>query len=167
MIRLVIDNNGKEGIIEIALNKQEAPITCDNFEKLVKEGFYDGTIFHRIIRDFMAQGGGYVLDGNTLDEKKAKEIKGEFASNGIINNIKHEKGVISMARTMVKDSASSQFFICTATCPHLDGEYAAFGKVVKGMDVVEELNNARTEFVSNYLADFPYPVITIKKAEVI
>ncbi len=167
MIRLTIDLNGEIGIIDIRLHKEEAPITCENFEKLVKEGFYDGTIFHRIINNFMAQGGGYYLEGNEIVEKNASTIKGEFISNGVNNNIKHIKGVVSMARTQVFDSASSQFFICTTSCSHLDGAYAAFGSVVHGMDVVDKLNNARTEFIDNYLQDFPYPVITIMKAEII
>ena len=116
----------------------------------------------------MVQTGGYKMDGNTLIEAgEVETIKGEFSSNGVVNNLKHTLGVVSMARTNVKDSATSQFFICTADAPHLDGQYAAFGKVIgeESYKVLAELNQARTEFVSNAFADFPYPFITIKSIE--
>ena len=122
------------GTIELELYGEEAPITVANFVKLANEGFYEGLTFHRIISGFMIQGGGYDVDGY---EKDADSIKGEFSSNGIKNKIKHERGVISMARTEIKDSASSQFFIMHETDSYLDGEYAAFGKVVSGMEVVD------------------------------
>ncbi len=126
--------NGKT--IEIELDEKAAPVTAANFKKLVKEGFYDGLTFHRIIPGFMIQGGD--PNGNGTGGSK-EHIKGEFASNGWNNPIKHVRGVISMARAMNPDSASSQFFIMHKTSPHLDGEYAAFGHVVNGMDTVDEI----------------------------
>ncbi len=121
--------NGKN--IDIELDEENAPISTENFLKYVDDGFYNGTIFHRVIPGFMIQGGGFTDNEPAIKEKKATypPIKGEFASNGISNPIKHKKGVISMARTFIKDSATSQFFICVANCDYLDGEYAAFGKV--------------------------------------
>ena len=121
--------NGKN--IDIELDEVNAPISTENFLKYVDDGFYNGTIFHRVIPGFMIQGGGFTDNEPAIKEKKATypPIKGEFASNGISNPIKHKKGVISMARTFIKDSATSQFFICVANCDYLDGEYAAFGKV--------------------------------------
>lgn len=167
MIRITLDT--KE-TIDVLLYENKAPITVKNFLKLIDQKYFDGVIFHRIIKDFMVQAGGYKIDGNNLIEAgDAETIKGEFEANGIKNDIKHVKGVISMARTNIKDSASSQFFICTADVPHLDGQYAAFGKVAddKSLEVLEKLNNARTEFVSNAFADFPYPFITIESIRVI
>lgn len=164
-VRLTLDN---EKFMDIELYPEVAPISVANFLKLVDAKFFDGVIFHRIIRDFMVQTGGYKLDGNNLIEAgDADTIKGEFESNGVKNDLAHTLGVISMARTSVKDSASSQFFICTADAPHLNGQYAAFGKVVgeESYKVLEELNQARTEFVNNMFADFPYPFITVKKIE--
>ena len=133
--------NGKK--IKLELYPEIAPITVENFEKLVKEGFYDGLIFHRVIEGFMIQGGcpeGTGMGGHGL------HIKGEFASNGVKNDLKHTRGVISMARSMMKDSAGSQFFIMHMDAPHLDGDYAAFGKVVEGMDVVDEIATTKTSF---------------------
>ena len=164
-VRMTLDN---EKFIDMELYEDVAPISVKNFLKLVDAHYFDGIIFHRIIKNFMVQTGGYKIDGNELYEAdEVESIKGEFASNGVENNLKHTLGVVSMARTNVKDSASSQFFICTADAPHLDGQYAAFGKVIgeESYKVLEELNNARTEFVSNAFADFPYPFITIKTIE--
>ena len=133
--------NGKQ--IKLELDHAAAPITAANFEKLVKEGFYDGLIFHRVIEGFMIQGG----DPTGPGMGGAKEnIKGEFAMNGWNNPLKHTRGVISMARSQMPDSASSQFFIMHADAPHLDGSYAAFGKVTEGMDVVDEIAACRTGF---------------------
>ena len=154
--------------LDIELYPDVAPISVKNFLKLVDQKFFNGVIFHRIIRDFMVQTGGYKLDGNNLIEAgEAETIKGEFESNGIKNDLAHTLGVVSMARTSIKDSASSQFFICTADAPHLNGQYAAFGKVVgeESYKVLEELNQSRTEFVNNMFADFPYPFITVKSIE--
>lgn len=124
------------GTIEVELYGEAAPITVENFVKLVKEGFYDGLTFHRVISGFMIQGGD--PNGNGTGGSDAT-IKGEFSSNGVDNNIKHERGVLSMARSSANDSASSQFFIMHEVAPHLDGEYAAFGKVTSGMDVVDAI----------------------------
>lgn len=133
--------NGKE--IKLELNAEAAPITVENFLSLVKEGFYDGLIFHRVIPGFMIQGGDPLGNGMGGSEKK---IKGEFASNGHPNPIRHTRGVISMARAMDKNSASSQFFIMHADAPHLDGQYAAFGKVVEGIETVDEIASIPTDF---------------------
>lgn len=124
------------GTIEVELDPKEAPLTCENFIELANEGFYDNLTFHRIIKGFMIQGGDPNGDGTGGSEKT---VKGEFSSNGVENNLSHERGVISMARSSDKDSASSQFFICDADDPFLDGDYAAFGKVIKGMDVVDKI----------------------------
>jgi peptidyl-prolyl cis-trans isomerase B (cyclophilin B) len=137
MVQIEMENGG---IIKIELYPDIAPISAANFEKLVKEGFYDGTEFHRVIAGFMIQGGAGV------GGKHADTIKGEFAQNGIKNDLKHERGVVSMARTMVPDSATSQFFIMHENAPHLDGAYAAFGRVTEGMDVVDEIAECRTDF---------------------
>ncbi|WP_294409465.1 peptidylprolyl isomerase [uncultured Ruminococcus sp.] len=133
--------NGKN--IKIELYPEVAPITVANFEKLVKEGFYDGLIFHRVIKGFMIQGGD--PEGTGMGGAKEK-IKGEFRANGIANDLKHTRGVISMARSMMPNSASSQFFIMHKDAPHLDGNYAAFGKVVEGMDVVDEIAETEVNF---------------------
>ena len=126
--------NGKN--IKIELYPDVAPITVANFEKLVKEGFYDGLIFHRVISGFMIQGGDPT--GTGMGGAKEK-IKGEFLANGVRNDLKHTRGVISMARSNEPDSASSQFFIVQADSTYLDGQYAAFGKVTKGMDIVDKI----------------------------
>ena len=133
--------NGKE--IELELYPEHAPITVKNFEKLVGEGFYDGLTFHRVIRGFMIQGGDPLGNGMGGSDDK---IKGEFRSNGVNNPIKHTRGVLSMARSMNPNSASSQFFIMHQDAPHLDGQYAAFGKVISGMDVVDEIASIPTDF---------------------
>ncbi|MCI5579479.1 MAG: peptidylprolyl isomerase [Oscillospiraceae bacterium] len=133
--------NGKE--IKLELYPDKAPITVDNFLKLVNEGFYDGLIFHRVIKDFMIQGGD--PEGTGMGGAKEK-IKGEFSANGVPNDVKHVRGVISMARAMNPNSASSQFFIVHKDAPHLDGQYAAFGKVVEGMDVVDEIADVKTDY---------------------
>ena len=140
MIRITMEN-GKT--IDIALDKTAAPLTCENFEKLVKSGFYDGLTFHRVIPGFMIQGGdpqGTGMGG------PGYRIKGEFSHNGFKNDLKHERGVLSMARSMMPDTAGSQFFIMHAKAKHLDGEYAAFGMVIEGMDVVDAIANAATDY---------------------
>ena len=141
MVQIEMENGKK---IKIELYPDAAPITVANFEKLVKEGFYDGLIFHRVIKDFMIQGGDPTGTGmGGADEK----IKGEFIINGVNNMVRHERGVISMARSADPNSASSQFFIVHKTSPHLNGQYAAFGKVVEGMDVVDEIAEAATDYM--------------------
>ncbi len=145
--------NGKK--IKIELYPDVAPITCENFEKLVKDGFYDGLTFHRVISGFMIQGGCPLGNGTG---GPGWNIKGEFSSNGVKNDLKHTRGVISMARSMMPDSAGSQFFIMHEDAPHLDGQYAAFGKVVEGMDVVDEI----ADVVTNY-NDMPLEPQVMKK----
>jgi len=153
--------------IKCELYPEVAPITVGNFLKLVDEDFYDCTVFHRIIDNFMIQTGGYFLDGSNLYTKDAETIKGEFKSNGVENNIKHEPGVLSMARATAKDSASSQFFICTATPSHLDGDYAAFGKTIdeESLKVAIEISKVDTMNIGYGLTDFPEVPITITHIE--
>ena len=126
--------NGKK--IKLDLYPEYAPITVENFESLVKKGFYNGLTFHRVISGFMIQGG--CPDGTGCGGP-GYSIKGEFSSNGVKNDLKHSRGVISMARSGMPNSAGSQFFIMHQNAPHLDGQYAAFGKVIEGMDVVDEI----------------------------
>ncbi|MCF0108583.1 MAG: peptidylprolyl isomerase [Erysipelotrichaceae bacterium] len=133
-------NTGKT--MEGELYPEVAPITVENFVKLVKEGFYSGIIFHRVIRGFMIQGGDPTGTG-TGGSKET--IKGEFLSNGFDNKLKHTRGVLSMARTMIPDSASSQFFIMHQDAPHLDGSYAAFGKLTDGFDTLDDIANTWTD----------------------
>ena len=151
MITIEMENGGK---ITLELYPDKAPITVANFEKLVKEGFYNGLTFHRIIPGFMIQGGDPLGNGMGGSDKK---IKGEFKSNGVNNDIKHVRGVISMARSYDPNSASSQFFIMHADAPHLDGQYAAFGKVTSGMEVVDEIASIPTDY-----SDRPKIAVRIK-----
>ncbi len=138
------------GVIEAELYPEIAPITVKNFEDLVEKKFYDGLIFHRVIPGFMIQGG--CPRGNGTGGP-GYEIKGEFAANGVKNDLKHTRGVLSMARAMDPDSAGSQFFIMHADAPHLDGQYAAFGKVTSGMEVVDQIASVRTDFRDKPLKD--------------
>lgn len=143
MANPIVDIKMKDGgIIKVELYPEIAPISVENFLKLVNSGFYNGLIFHRVIKGFMIQGG--CPDGTGMGGP-GWQIKGEFASNGVKNDLKHERGVLSMARSMMKDSAGSQFFIMHKDAPHLDGEYAAFGKVIEGMDVVDAIASTRTD----------------------
>ena len=156
MVVIEMENGGK---IEIELYPETAPITVKNFEKLVSEGFYDGLIFHRVIPGFMIQGGDPLGNGmGGADEK----IKGEFAANGHKNDLKHTRGVISMARAYDPNSASSQFFIMHADAPHLDGQYAAFGKVVSGMETVDEIASIPTDY-----SDRPKIAMRMKKVSLL
>lgn len=133
----------EHGSIVIELFPEVAPITVENFKKLVSEDFYDGLIFHRVIKNFMIQGGDPKGNGTGGSDEK---IVGEFSENGIENDLKHSRGVISMARSNDPNSASSQFFICHADCSELDGKYAAFGKVVYGLEVVDSIASVRTNY---------------------
>jgi peptidyl-prolyl cis-trans isomerase B (cyclophilin B) len=152
MVIIEMENGAK---IEIELYPEVAPITVKNFEKLVSDGFYDGLIFHRVIPGFMIQGGDPLGNGmGGADEK----IIGEFAANGHKNDLKHTRGVISMARAYDPNSASSQFFIMHADAPHLDGQYAAFGKVVSGMETVDEIASIPTDY-----SDRPKMAMRMKK----
>ena len=155
MVIIEMDNGGT---IELELYPDAAPKTVANFLKLVGQGFYDGLIFHRVIPGFMIQGGD--PQGNGMGGSK-ENIIGEFRANGFNNPIKHTRGVISMARAMSPNSASSQFFIMHADAPHLDGQYAAFGKVVSGMEVVDEIASIPTDF-----SDRPKIAIRMKKVYV-
>ncbi len=152
MIVIEMENGGK---IELELDAKAAPITVENFEKLVREGFYDGLIFHRVISGFMIQGG--CPEGTGMGGP-GYHIKGEFAANGVENPIKHVRGVVSMARAQDPDSAGSQFFIMHADAPYLDGQYAAFGKVISGMEVVDQIADAVTDY-----SDRPYDDIVMKR----
>lgn len=140
-VNIVIDTN--MGEIKAELYPDVAPITVKNFVDLIKKGFYNGLTFHRVIEGFMIQGG--CPKGNGTGGP-GYCIKGEFRANGVENDLKHERGVLSMARAMDPDSAGSQFFIMHETSPHLDGQYAAFGKVTDGMNVVDRIASVRTDF---------------------
>ena len=131
------------GVIKAELYPEVAPNTVNNFVSLVKQGFYDGIIFHRVIPGFMIQGGDPKGVGSG---GPGYSIKGEFNSNGFKNDLLHTRGVLSMARTMAPNSAGSQFFIMHEDAPHLDGQYAAFGKVIEGIEVVDEICKVRTDY---------------------
>ncbi len=153
MVVIEMENGGK---IKLELYPEIAPITVKNFLSLVESGFYDGLTFHRVIPGFMIQGGCPLGNGMGGSDKK---IKGEFYHNGVKNDLKHERGVISMARTMDPNSASCQFFIMHSDAPYLDGQYAAFGRVTEGMDTVDEIATIPTGF-----ADKPKVRVGIKRA---
>ena len=135
MKKLIIEMENGD-VMKGELYPEIAPITVENFEKLVNEGFYDGLIFHRVIPGFMIQGG--CPDGTGMSGP-GYQIKGEFAANGVENNLKHSRGVLSMARAMDPNSAGSQFFIMVQDAPHLDGQYASFGKITEGLEVADKI----------------------------
>ena len=148
------------GVIRAELYPDIAPITVENFLSLAEKGFYDGLIFHRVISGFMIQGGdptgtGMGGPGHT--------IKGEFRANGVVNNIKHERGVLSMARSMMPDSAGSQFFIMHKTSPHLDGQYAAFGRVIEGIEVVDRIASAKTDRSDRPVTEQKMKKVTVQR----
>ena len=146
------------GEMTAELYPDKAPKTVENFLKLINEGFFSGMIFHRVIKGFMIQGGGYTAD---FKEKDASSIYGEFAANGFPqNDLKHKRGVLSMARTSIPNSASSQFFIMHMDAPHLDGQYAAFGALTSGIEVVDKIANLKTDYY-----DCPREVPVIEKIE--
>lgn len=147
------------GVIEVELFPEIAPISVQNFIKLAGEGFYNGLIFHRVIPGFMIQGG--CPNGNGMGGP-GYTIKGEFSANGVPNSLKHTRGVLSMARAMNPNSAGSQFFIMHQDAPHLDGQYAAFGKVIEGMDVVDKIASVRTDYNDKPLEDQVIEVMTVK-----
>ena len=138
IVTITMENGGQ---IKAELYPDKAPITVENFKKLVKQGFYDGLTFHRVIEGFMIQGGCPRGDGTG---GPGYQIKGEFSRNGVANDLKHTRGVLSMARSSSPNSAGSQFFIMHEDAKHLDGQYAAFGKVTEGMDVVDAIANTKT-----------------------
>lgn len=154
--------NGKSFVI--TLYPEVAPITCANFQKLVEQGFYNGLTFHRVVDAFMAQGGDPLGNGTGGSEET---IKGEFSSNGVDNGISHQRGVISMARSGDPDSASSQFFICYADCTFLDGDYAAFGEVTEGMEVVDGFLEVPRSMGGDGAVSAPDDNIVMDKVEMI
>ena len=139
MVRITMEDGG---IIDIELNEEAAPITCENFKKLVGQGFYNGLTFHRVIPNFMIQGGCPLGNGTG---GPGYHIYGEFHGNGFQNDLKHKRGILSMARSMYPNSAGSQFFIMHEDAPHLDGQYAAFGAVTEGIEVVDQIAGTRTD----------------------
>lgn len=152
------------GEITAELYPDKAPTTVENFISLIKDGFFSGLIFHRVIKGFMIQGGGFTED---FEQKKADPIKGEFIANGFMSNdIRHKRGVLSMARTQDPDSASSQFFIMHEDAPHLDSQYAAFGKVTEGIEVVDRIASVKTGNYGWY-GDVPKTPVVIDKIEII
>jgi len=155
LAELIMENGGT---IKLELYHNIAPITVENFVSLANKNFYDGLIFHRVISGFMIQGG----DPNGVGTGgPGYHIKGEFAVNGVPNNISHKRGVISMARSMAYDSAGSQFFLMHKDAPHLDGAYAAFGKVIEGMEVVNAIAETATDYSDRPMADQVMKTVTV------
>ena len=144
--------------IKIELYPEIAPNTVNNFISLVQKGFYNGLIFHRVIKGFMIQGG--CPDGTGMGGP-GYGIKGEFITNGVQNNLKHDKGVLSMARSQSPNSAGSQFFIMHEYSPHLDGQYAAFGKVIEGLEVVDEIATVKTGYGDRPVVDQRIQEVTV------
>ena len=147
------------GVIKCELYPEVAPESVNNFISLINKHFYDGLIFHRVINGFMIQGGD--PDGTGMGGP-GYEIKGEFSQNGFKNDLKHSEGVLSMARTMIPDSAGSQFFIMHKNSPHLDGAYAAFGKVIDGMDVVNKIAETATDYSDRPLQPQVMKTVTVE-----
>ena len=158
-MKAIIEVN-KYGIIEVELDPSVAPLTVENFVKLANKGFYNGLTFHRVIKGFMIQGG--CPKGNGTGGP-GYTIKGEFSANGVNNPLKHTRGVISMARAMDPNSAGSQFFIMHQDAPHLDGQYAAFGKVTKGIEVVDAIASVKTNYYDMPLEKVVINNINIKE----
>ena len=153
------------GTMTAELYPEMAPLTVANFLKLARESFFDGLIFHRVISGFMLQGGGY---NEQMEEKHTDAIRGEIAANGFKQNtLKHGRGVLSMARTSDPNSASSQFFIMHAPAPYLDGQYAAFGKVIEGDAVIDQIANVQTGNYGWYMQDVPMDPVVIEKLEIL
>lgn len=153
------------GTMTAELYPEKAPKTVANFVKLCEEGFFDGLIFHRIIKGFMIQGGGY---NEEMDHKDADSIKGEFKANGFMtNDLKHTRGVLSMARTSDPDSASSQFFVMHMDAPHLDAQYAGFGKLTEGFEVLDAIASVKTGNYGWYMQDVPKTPVVIETIAVV
>ena len=146
-------------IMKAELYPEIAPNTVNNFISLIKSGYYDGLIFHRVIKGFMIQGG--CPEGTGMGGP-GYSIKGEFAQNGVKNDLRHTAGVLSMARSMMPDSAGSQFFIMHKNAPHLDGSYAAFGKIIEGMDVVNKIAETPTDYSDRPLEDQKIAAVTVE-----
>ena len=153
------------GTMTAELYPEKAPKTVANFVKLAESGFFSGLIFHRIIKGFMIQGGGY---DETMADKETDSIKGEFKANGFMqNDLKHTRGVLSMARTSDPNSASSQFFIMHQDAPHLDAQYAGFGKLTDGFDVLDAIASVKTGMYGWYMQDVPKEPVVIETIAVI
>ena len=153
------------GVMTAELYPAVAPKTVANFVKLAEEKFFDGLIFHRVIKGFMIQGGGYTEE---MEHKECDSIRGEFKANGFMqNDLKHTRGVLSMARTSDPDSASSQFFVMHMDAPHLDAQYAGFGKVTEGLDVLDAIANVKTGSYGWYMQDVPKTPVVIEKMEIV
>ncbi len=153
------------GTMTAELYPEKAPKTVANFLKLIDEGFFSGLIFHRVIKGFMIQGGGY--DEN-MEHKDCDSIRGEFKANGFMqNDLKHTRGVLSMARTSDPDSASSQFFVMHMDAPHLDAQYAGFGKVTEGLEVLDAIASVKTGNYGWYMQDVPKTPVVRESMEVI
>ena len=159
MVVIQMQNGGE---IKIELDEQAAPKTVQNFKNLVQKGFYDGLTFHRVIKGFMIQGG---CPRGTGTGGPGYTIEGEFAANGVENPLKHSRGVISMARAMDPNSAGSQFFIMHEDAPHLDGQYAAFGRVVSGMEVVDEIAECDTDYSDKPMKNIVMERVYLEEAE--
>ena len=166
MTNPIIKINVKDyGTMTAELYPEKAPKTVANFVKLAKANFFEGLIFHRVIKGFMIQGGGYTED---MQDKDTDSIKGEFKANGFMaNDLKHERGVLSMARTSDPDSASSQFFVMHQNAPHLDAQYAGFGKLTDGFDVLDAIANVKTGSYGWYMQDVPKTPVVIESIEVV
>ncbi len=153
------------GTMTAELYPDMAPRTVENFLGLIGQGFFSGKVFHRVIKGFMIQGGGFT---EQYEQIKAPAIKGEFASNGFPqNSLKHERGVLSMARTSDPNSASSQFFVMHEDAPHLDGQYAGFGKLTDGFDVLDAIANCKTGNMGWYMQDVPVEPVVIESVEIV
>ena len=161
MVQIEMENGGK---MTLELYPEKAPITCENFKALADKGFYNGLIFHRVIAGFMIQGG--CPEGTGMGGP-GYTIKGEFSSNGVKNDLKHQRGVISMARTNAPNSAGSQFFIMHMDAPHLDAQYAGFGKVTEGLDVLDAIASVKTGSLGWYMQDVPKTPVVIETIEVV
>lgn len=153
------------GTMTAELYPEQAPLTVANFLSLIKKNFFDGLIFHRVIRGFMLQGGGYTEE---MEHKETAAIRGEFAANGCrTNTLRHVRGVLSMARTSDPNSASSQFFVMHEAAPYLDGQYAGFGKVIAGDEIIDRIANVETGNYGFYMQDVPMTPVVIETMEIV
>ena len=153
------------GTMTAELYPEKAPKTVANFMALIEKGFFEGLIFHRVIRGFMIQGGGYDAQ---MEQREAEAIKGEFIANGFMSNdLRHTRGVLSMARTSDPDSASSQFFVMHEDAPYLDAQYAGFGKLTDGFDVLDKIASVKTGNYGWYMQDVPREPVVIERMEIV